>query len=201
MPKLQSAFMLNDKDYKDLKKAIAACTLSNFSMMLPFGVMIQIFIELIKPLTGGAVSWNKMWLLFGAGIAAAVIVFLCNKNDYKKTYIVSYSQGESTRIALAEHIRKLPMSLFNSKDLSDLTTNLMGDVATSEHALSHVVPQLIANCISVTVICLMMAVFDWRMALAMFITVPLAFGIVASSRRIYGRLHKKHMDAKLAASG
>jgi len=163
--------------------------------------MIQMFIELIKPLTGGAISWNRMWLLFGAGIAAAVIVFLCNKNDYKKTYIVSYSQGESTRIALAEHIRKLPMSLFNSKDLSDLTTNLMGDVATSEHALSHVVPQLIANCISVAVICLVMAVFDWRMALAMFITVPLAFGIIVLSRRIYGRLHKKHMDAKLTASG
>ena len=201
MPKLQSAFILNDKDYKDLKKAIAACTLTNFSMMLPFGVMIQMFIELIKPLTGGEISWNKMWLLFGAGIAAAVIVFLCNKNDYKKTYIVSYSQGESTRIALAEHIRKLPMSLFNSKDLSDLTTNLMGDVATSEHALSHVVPQLIANCMSVTVICLMMAVFDWRMALALFITVPLAFSIIVLSRRIYGRLHKKHMNAKLAASG
>ena len=201
MPKLQSAFMLNDKDYKDLKKAIAACTLTNFSMMLPFGVMIQMFIELIKPLTGGEISWNKMWLLFGAGIAAAVIVFLCNKNDYKKTYIASYSQGESTRIALAEHIRRLPMSLFNSKDLSDLTTNLMGDVATSEHALSHVVPQLIANCMSVTVICLMMAVFDWRMALALFITVPLAFGIIVLSRRIYGRLHKKHVDAKLAASG
>jgi len=201
MPKLQSAFILNDKDYKDLKKAIAACTLTNFSMMLPFGVMIQMFIELIKPLTGGEISWNKMWLLFGAGIAAAVIVFLCNKNDYKKTYIASYSQGESTRIALAEHIRRLPMSLFNSKDLSDLTTNLMGDVATSEHALSHVVPQLIANCMSVTVICLMMAVFDWRMALALFITVPLAFGIIVLSRRIYGRLHKKHMNAKLAASG
>jgi len=193
--------MLNDKDYKDLKKAIAACTLTNFSMMLPFGVMIQMFIELIKPLTGGEISWNKMWLLFGAGIAAAVIVFLCNKNDYKKTYIASYSQGESTRIALAEHIRRLPMSLFNSKDLSDLTTNLMGDVATSEHALSHVVPQLIANCMSVTVICLMMAVFDWRMALALFITVPLAFSIIVLSRRIYGRLHKKHMNAKLAASG
>jgi len=201
MPKLQSAFMLNDKDYKDLKKAIDACTLTNFSMMMPFGVMIRIFIELIKPLTGGTVSWNKMWLLFGAGIAAAVIVFLCNKNDYKKTYIVSYRQGESTRITLAEHLRKLPMSLFNSKDLSDLTTNLMGDVATSEHALSHVVPQLIANCISVTVICLMMAIFDWRMALAMFITVPLAFGIIVVSRRIYGKLHKKHMKAKLAASG
>ncbi len=201
MPKLQRMLMLTDKGYKDLKGAIAACTLSNFAMMLPFGVMMQVIMELIKPLSGGEVSWQKMWLLFSAGIVAAVIVFICNKNDYKKTYVTSYLQSESTRIAMAEHIRKLPMSLFNSKDLSELTTNLMDDVATSEHVLSHVVPQLFANAISITVICAMMAFFDWRMALAMFITVPLAFFIVVLSRRVYGKLHQKHMDAKLAASG
>ncbi|MEA5015394.1 MAG: ABC transporter ATP-binding protein [Candidatus Limiplasma sp.] len=201
MPKLQAALMLTDRGYKDLKAAIAACTLTNFSMMLPFGVMIQVILELIKPLTGGEISWSRMWILFGAGVAAAVIVFLCNKNDYKKTYVASYIQSESTRIALAEHIRKLPMSLFNSKDLSELTTNLMDDVATSEHVLSHIAPQLFANAISITVICALMALMDWRMALSMFITVPLAFFIIVFSRRIYGKLHQRHMDAKLAASG
>ncbi|MEL7624078.1 MAG: ABC transporter ATP-binding protein [Clostridiales bacterium] len=201
MPKLQDLFMLTDKGYKDLKGAIAACTLTNFSLMLPFGVMMQVIMELIGPLTGGEISWNRMWLYFGLGIAVAGIVFLCHKNDYKKTYTTSYTQSESTRITLAEHIRKLPMSLFNSKDLSELTTNLMDDVATSEHVLSHIVPQLFANAISITVICAMMALFDWRMALAMFITVPLAFFIILFSRRIYGKLHQKHMDAKLAASG
>lgn len=201
MPKLQSAFMLTDKGYKDLKKAIAACTLTNFSLMLPFGVMIQIIVEIIRPLMGETISWDKMWLLFGVGIAAAVIVFLCNKLDYKKTYVVSYMESENARISIAEHIRKMPMSLFNSKDLSDLTTNLMGDVATGEHVLSHLIPQLIANFISITVICTMLALFDWRMALAVFITVPLAFGVIVFSRKIYSRLHKKHVDAKLAASG
>lgn len=201
MPKLQSAFMLTDKGYQDIKRAIAACTLSNFSMMLPFAVIIQIIMETIKPLSGGEISWGKMWLLFGIGIAAALIVFFCLKNDYKKTYIVSYMESENTRVSIAEHIRKLPMSFFNAKDLSEITTNLMEDVATSEHVLSHVVPQMIANAISITVICLSMTIFDWRMAAAMFITVPLAFGIIYISRRFYGRLHKKHIDAKLAASG
>ncbi|MGI6176357.1 MAG: ABC transporter ATP-binding protein [Christensenellales bacterium] len=201
MPKLQHALMLTDKGYKDLKKAIAACTLSNFSLMLPFGVMLQVIMELIKPLTGGELSWSRMWLLFGFGLVAAAIVFLCHKNDYKKTYVVSYMESENARTSLAEHIRKLPMSLFNSKDLTELTTNLMGDVHTTEHVLSHIVPQVIANCISITVICLMLALFDWRMALAVFITVPLAFFIIFASRKVYGKLHKKHVDAHLAASG
>lgn len=178
MPKLQRAFMLTDKGYRDLKKAIAACTLTNFSLMLPFGVMIQMIMEIIKPLTGEDISWLRMWLLLGLGMIAAIIVFFCNKNDYKKTYLSSYMEAENTRTSLAEHIRRLPMSVFNSKDLSELTTNLMGDVATTEHVLSHVVPQLAANAISITVICVILAFFDWRMALAVFGTLPVSFLIV-----------------------
>lgn len=201
MPKLQAAMMLSDQGYSDLKKAIAACTMTNFSLMLSFGVMMQIIMELIKPLKGEVISWNRMWLLFGAGLAAALLFFLCNKNDYKKTYVASYIQSETTRVAMAEHIRKLPMSLFNSRDLSDLTTNLMGDVANSEHVLSHIMPQLFANGISITIICLMLAIFDWRMALSVFITVPVSFAIILCGRSIYGRLSEKHVESMLAASG
>lgn len=201
MPRLQSAMMLSDQGYNDLKRAIAACTLTNFSMMMTYGVMMQMIIELIKPLNGGVVSWNRMWLLFAAGLVTAAVIFFCNKNDYQKTYVASYIQSENTRVTMAEHIRKLPMSLFNSKDLSDLTTNLMGDVANTEHVLSHVVPQICANGISITVICLMMAGMDWRMALAVFITVPVSFAVIVLGRRIYGGLHRRHVDVMLAASG
>lgn len=201
MPKIQKAFMLTDQGYKDLKGAIAACTLTNFSMMIPFGVSIQIIIELLAPLSGQEISWGKLWTLFTFGVIGVIIIFLCSRNDYKKTYVVSYKEAENTRIALGEHIRKLPMSLFNSKDLSELTTNLMGDVANSEHCLSHLVPQLVANFISITVITVILAFFDWRMAAAMFISVPVAFAIVIWSRQIYGKLHQKHNDSKLAAAG
>ncbi len=198
--RLQDALMLTDKGYKDLKKAIAACTFTNFSMMLPTMVMLEVIMELIKPFTGDEISWNKLWILFALGIAAALIVFLCNKNDYKKTYIVSYMESENARTSMAEHIRKLPMSVFNSKDISELTTNLMGDVATTEHVLSHIYPQLFSNAITITVICIMIGFFDWRMGIAIFISVPIAFLIIVGSRGVQRKLGKKHADAKLAAS-
>ena len=200
VPRLQKALMLTDKGYRDLKGAIGACTLTNFSMMIPAGVMLSLVMELVKPLTGQDISWQRMWLFFALGLAGALIIFFCNKNDYKKTYVVSYLESENARTSLAEHIRKLPMSVFNSKDLSELTTNLMGDVATTEHVLSHIIAQLFANGISITVICVMLAFFDWRMALAVFITVPLAFLIIVASRNIRQRLSRSHANAKLAAS-
>lgn len=200
MVKLNELLMLTEKGYSDLKKAILACTITNLSLMLPFGITIQIFTELLKPLMGREISWSKLWIYFFAGILAAFLVFLANKNDYKKTYVTSYQEAESSRIRIAEHIRKLPMSFFNSKDLTELTTNLMGDCATTEHVLSHVIPQLCANGISMVIICILLSFFDWRMALAVFCTVPIAFLIILGSKKIQNKLSESQIQAKLNAS-
>jgi ATP-binding cassette subfamily B protein len=198
---LKETLMLTDKGYSDLKKAIAACTLTNLSLMLPFIVTIQLFAELIKPLMGQDLSWNTMWALLGLGIVAAILVFLASKNDYKKTYVTSYMEAEQTRVSVAERIRKLPMSFFNSKDLTELTTNIMADCSTTEHVLSHIIPQLISNAISITLICAMMAAFDWRMAIAVFCSVPVALLVILGSKHIQRRLSEKQVESKLSASG
>lgn len=200
MRKLKEFLTLTDKGYSDLKKGIFACTVTNLSLMLPFAVTIQIFTELLKPLMGQEISWPRMWLFLGCGVVAGILVFLASKNDYKKTYVTSYLEAETSRINVAEHIRKLPMSFFNSKDLTELTTNIMADCSTTELVLSHVIPQMGANAISIPIICAMLAIFDWRMALAMFCTVPIALLVVLGSKRIQNRLGEKHVAAKLKAS-
>ena len=93
---------------------ICACTLTNLTMLLPFCVTVMIF----------NVQWNHIWLLWGVGIISALLVFLAAKNDYRKTYIASYQESNATRLRIADHLRKLPMSFFNTKDLSELTTSL-----------------------------------------------------------------------------
>ncbi|MDR1531367.1 MAG: ABC transporter ATP-binding protein/permease [Clostridiales bacterium] len=201
MSKLQKSLMLSDKGYSDLKKAVFACTLSNISMFPPFVVLWMFIEEMLKPLSGGAVSQGKLWILCAAAALLTVVAFFCHKNDYRKTYVASYAQSESTRITMAEHIRKLPMSLFNSRELSDLTTNIMGDVANNEHVLSHCIPQLFANAVSIFLVCAALSFHDWRMSLAVFVSVPLALCIILVSRKVQGSLARKHIEVKLKASG
>ena len=50
---VQDALMLTDKGYRDLKKAIAACTLTNFSLCIPAMVMLQVGLDLVLPCSGG----------------------------------------------------------------------------------------------------------------------------------------------------
>ena len=197
---LKKTLMLSDKGYKDLKKAIIACTLTYLALFLPVMIAVQLFGEILKPLMGNEISWTKLWMLFGLGVAAAIIVFLAAKNDYKKTYIASYQESSNTRLRIAEYLRKLPMSFFNTKDLSEITTNMMADCSSMESMLSSTIPPLAANIFSITVTCIMLAFFDWRLALAIFGTLPISFLIVLAGRKLQRRMFGRQVDVKLSAS-
>lgn len=57
---LKEMFQLSKRGAEDLKRGIFACTLTNLSLMLSVVVTVQIFLEVLKPLIGEAVSWSKM---------------------------------------------------------------------------------------------------------------------------------------------
>ena len=201
MRKLQKALYLSEKGYQDLKKAIVACIITNLTMLFPFMITVMIFQELLNPLINGTeMNWNRLWILWIIGIVAAIMVFLAAKNDYRKTYIASYKESNTTRVRIAEHLRELPMSFFNTKDLSELTTNMMSDCSSMESMLSSTIPPLIANFITATLTCVMLAFFEWRLALCIFCTIPLAFLIICLSKGKQEKLYKKHEAAKLEAS-
>lgn len=200
MKKLKEILFLSDKGYKDLKKAIIACTITNIALMLPFCITVMLFKELLNPYIGKPIEWKTVWILWGVGLIAGLLVFLTAKNDYRKTYIASYKESNQTRIRIAEHLRKLPMSFFNTKDLTEITTNMMSDCSSMESMLSSTIPPLIANCITVTLTCILLAFFDWRLALCVFITIPIAFLIIALSKNFQKKLFERQVKAKLEAS-
>lgn len=192
---------LSDEGYKDFKRAVGAVTLSNLTMMLPFVVLIQAIMALLAPLMGGAaLDTARLWLLLGLGFAAALLYFFVFRNEYRKTYTAAYSESEKIRLEVAEHIRRLPLSFFNKKDLSELTTNMMADCTTIEHVMSHVAPGLYADIITATLICALLALYDWRMALALFASLPVAFALVLGSRKAQAVFGERHVTAKLAVS-
>lgn len=195
----RNSLLLDKSAKKGLRNAAIACFFTSLSLMLPFMITIGLFIEALKPLTGEAVSWTKIWILFGIGIVAFVVIFLFSKHDYMKTYVSSYNQSEATRLRVAEQMRKLPMSFFNARDLSELSSNIMTDCTNIETATSNIVPQLFANVASSALVLICLAFFDWRMALSVFAMLPLTALIFWISRKLQNRLFSKHISAKLTA--
>jgi ATP-binding cassette subfamily B protein len=192
---------LSDEGYRDFKRGVLACTMSNLSLLLPFGVIIQLIITLLGPLINSApLNATRMWLLLGTGIATAAVNFFAYRNEYRKTFTVAYAESEKMRLEVAERIRRLPLSFFNNKDLSELTTNIMGDCTSVEHTMSHVVPGLFAGIITVIIACAMLACYDWRMSSALFAALPVAFGLVLLTKGIQEKFGERHVRAKLAVS-
>ena len=198
--RLQRALALTDQGYRGLKRAVAACTLTNLALMVPFVITVMVFGTVLMRLTGRPVDWQMLWGLFAAGVVGLLAVFLCARNDYRRTYVTAYRETEATRMSLAERLRRLPMSFFNQRDLTELTENLMGDVSSRESLMSSTIPQLLASCISTAVVCVMLAFFEWRLALSVFVTLPVAFGIVLAARGHERRLFERQTEARLAAS-
>jgi ATP-binding cassette subfamily B protein len=186
---------------KDLNRAVCACVISNLTLLLPFVVIVGVIITLLDPLVnGGALDTQRMWLLLAGGVVSAVLYLIAYYNEYLKTYKTAYAESEKIRIEVAEQLRRLPLSYFNDKDLSELTTNIMGDCTSVEHTMSHVVPGMVANIITSTLACVLLAVYDWRMALALFAALPITAGLILLGRRLQVRLSERHVKAKLTVS-
>ena len=121
-------------------------------------------------------------LYVGLGLATVVLVqMLVHYLSDSLQSAAGYLMFADKRIELGGHLRKLPMNFFNTKDLSELTTNMMADCSSMESLLSSTIPPLIANGITVTLTCILLAFFDWRLALCVFVTVPLAFLIIGNN--------------------
>lgn len=192
---------LSDQGAKNFNRAIGACVATNLVLFLPYMVLMRMMQVLIQPLaTGMPLDTGRLWLLLAVGIAAAVLYYFVYRNEYDKTYTTAYEESTSIRIGVAEHMRKLPLSFFNQKDLTELTTNIMGDCTSIEQVMSHAMPQIASNVITISLVCLMLAFYDWRMALALVGVFPLAVAIVLLSRSLQRKFGERHVAAKLEVS-
>lgn len=198
--RVQRWLALTDEGYRNFKKAVAACAVTNLTLMIPFSLSIGAFWAVLQRLMGDDAAWDSIWWLVLLGVVGALIVFVSARNDYRKTYLSAYKESEATRLGLAEHLRKLPMSFFNRRDLSELSENIMGDVTSQESMLTGVLPQLLSNCISTTVTCALLAIFDWRLALCIFCTLPAALVVVLASRKHERRLFERQNEVRFTAS-
>ncbi|MDR1455417.1 MAG: ABC transporter ATP-binding protein/permease, partial [Tannerella sp.] len=201
MKRIKTLLGLSDEGYRNFRRAVAAVVISNLTLLPPFVVMIQVIVTLLEPLASGRPpDTEKLWCWLGCGIVAALLYFFACRNEYRQTYVVAYRESEKIRLDVAERIRKLPMSFFNNRDLSELTTNMMADCTSVEHVMSHVVPGLFANIITVTLACVMLAFYDWRLSLALFAALPVSFGLIFFSRKLQEKLGERHVQAKLDVS-
>lgn len=193
---IMKKYALSRQGAKDLIVATISCVVHNLMLMLP----VSLLYFLVSDLYEGGVSQSHLWIYVVGMIAGVLLILFSYRWVYGATYYATYKESSVRRISLAEKLRKLPLSYFGKKDLSDLTTTIMADCTTLEQSFSHWVPEFFGAMISTVLIAICLFVFDWRMALAAMWVLPVSLAIVAFSGKVQNYFTRKQTQAKLAVA-
>ncbi len=192
---LKHKYALSDQGAKDMIRACISVTCTNITFMMSAGILYT----LIKDLLEDNLTTDRIPFYIGCSAAVLLLIAVANYVQYGATFFTTYKESGVRRTKLAETLRKLPLSYFGKKNVADLTTNIMGDCAQIETASSHWIPELIGAVISTSLVGISMFLFfDWRMVLASFWVIPVAFVIIITCSGLEKRAVRKNTAVKLA---
>ncbi len=194
---LRRKYALSEQGAKDLFKAVVYSVLANISLMFPVALLAVVLSGMLPLAIGESGTYPNAVAGTIIGIIILTVIFIFHYLQYTAAYIGTYEESARRRISLAEKLRTLPLSFFHERDLSDLTSTIMGDCANFEHAFSHTVPQFYGAIISTAIVCIALICMDWRMGLSLLWVAPVAFAVVILSRKWQERLGQKHINARL----
>ena len=197
--KFQRKYALTDQGVRNTKKGAFWTVIVNLVVMGGMGILYLLMYGLMGTLTDGAPLPGPA-LFLGLVIAFVILSFVTHLQQYHATYGLVYNEVKSTRLSLAERLRKLPLGYFGKRDLADLTETLMGDVNRMEHVWSHVLGYLYGAYISTAIIAVCLLVYDWRLTIACLWGVPVAFGLLFGTRKISARASERTKQAAVRVS-
>ena len=193
--KLMHKYALSKQGASDMIKAIISATISNIILMVPVALLYY----LVRDYMAGNLGDKVLFYVTGC-LITFVLIGISTYIQYNATFLSTYVESGVRRVTLAEKLRKIPLSFFGKKDLSDLTSTIMNDCAQMETASSHFIPELFGACISTALIAIGLFFFDWRMAIAALWVLPVSFLIVGCSGKVQKSLNKKQMVLKMACA-
>ena len=193
--KLMHKYALSKQGASDMIKAIISATISNIILMVPVALLYY----LVRDYMAGNLGDKVLFYVAGC-LITFVLIGISTYIQHNATFLSTYVESGVRRVTLAEKLRKIPLSFFGKKDLSDLTSTIMNDCAQMETASSHFIPELFGACISTALIAVGLFFFDWRMAIAALWVLPVSFLIVGCSGKVQKSLNKKQMVLKMACA-
>ena len=193
-------------DTRRFYKSFALTTIAEVAKFSTIFVVIYFVSRVLSPFFEGSLlgakeaDLSELFMICAVGFGLMIVSFYLSLPAYKANFEETYKASAQGRIALAEHIRKLPLGFLESANPARLSHCLMKDFANLEQASSHLLPQVFASFALSVLVFIGLAVYHWQMALAFFACVPFAVILLALTRRLSDYLSQKHIAAVLDAS-
>lgn len=197
--KFQRKYALTDQGVQNTKKGAFWTVIVNLVVMGGCSILYLVMSGFMGTLTGEN-SLSGAGMVLGVLALFVLLSFVTHLQQYRATYGLVYNEVKTTRLSLAEQLRKLTLGYFGKRDLADLTETIMGDVNRMEHVWSRVLGYLYGAYLSTAIIAVCLFVYDWRLTIACLWGVPVAFGFLFGSRRMAVRNAERTKKAAVRVS-
>ena len=192
----QNKFALSEKGAKDLTRGIIWSVIMDISFMIPVILGFKYLEDYLRVLLYGGNTGSGILYYVIVSAAALLVMFVIAYFQYDSTYTRIYEESARRRISLAETLRKLPLAFFGKKDIADLSATIMDDTTQIEQLFSHAVPQIYAAIVSISIMGIMMFVYNWQLSLAVFWVIPVAVLVFYLSKELQKSMHTELYNTK-----
>lgn len=144
---------------------------SEIFALIIFLVIYLVTVELINP----PIEWNHIWTYIWIAVVALLGRMALKYCSTILSHIAAFNILYELRVSITKHLGGLNMGYFSHHNTGSLKKILNEDVEQIELFVAHHIPDLAAGIAIPVFTTIFLLIFDWRLALAMLVPVPLAF--------------------------
>ena len=177
--------------------SVLCAVISVVAGLIPYWSVYQI----ISLFIGGSPVMAEVWKWCLIGLIAYALRFLFYGISTSLSHYSAYTILENIRLSLAKRLMKAPLGTVLGESVGKLKSVLVDRVETIELPLAHMIPECISNLLLSISVFIYLAFIDWRMALAMLVTVPLAFIAFTIMMKNFNKLYADYMESSNYVNG
>ena len=110
-------------------------------------------------------------------------------------HVSAYTILEGLRLQVADQLMRAPLGEVESRPIGAMKSTIVDRIEDVEPPLAHMIPELSSNLLLPLAVVIAMFAIDWRMGLALLVTIPVALVPMAAGMRSYNKNYAAYMAA------
>ena len=140
-------------------------------------------------------SWEGILFWCGVCLAGYAIKVAGYALSTMLAHVSAYTILEGLRLQAADRLMGAPLGEVDSRPIGAMKSTIVDRIEDIEPPLAHMIPELSSNILLPLVVVVAMFAIDWRMGLALLVTIPVALIPMAFGMRTYNKNYAAYMAA------
>ena len=175
-------------------KMAASVGLAILSVAGGFAPYLGVY-QIIRLFLERQASWEGILFWCGVCLAGYVVKVAGYALSTMLAHVSAYTILEGLRLQAADRLMGAPLGEVESRPIGAMKSTIVDRIEDIEPPLAHMIPELSSNILLPLVVAVAMFFIDWRMGLALLVTIPFALIPMAFGMRSYNKNYAAYMTA------